>query len=1260
MKNLAITLVAFISCVSSAARGKSNCVWYGECGNARGFKQPCPANHTALQLDHEEAEKILLKRCPHLFNGSEPPKTCCDPNQIMTMDKSLQMAEAIFGRCESCAKNLFRSICDFTCASDQARFMKATNWATEPSTGKEYITSVQIYISQEYTHATRESCSRVINPMTGTSALDIACGGNTGNKCTAERWFNFMGNSTINVMAPFDLVYCYHGEDALAPGPPLNPPTKLCSEAYDNSSSACSCVDCPGSCSSNDQWEISTPSFEFWGISGYGLIVGAVVVFISSCWSIVLIYLRKRTARIDRPIVTIRPVDQRPTRNLNTVTERIFVAWGRAFAQSPAVVLLSTAFIVIALSIGIKFLIVTVNPIEIWASPTSQSRIDKDYFDKHFQPFYRTEQIYLKSVGLEKITHETSIGTLVFGPVFQKEFLLAVYHLQDKIMQLGQDTDEGLEKICYAPVQNEFTGPVTLPLCTVQSVWGYFQNDLDLFNSTTNDNGYEENYLDQLYLCIQNSYNPECLSTYNGPVIPDITFGGYLQPDQITVEVSDYINATGLVLSFMVRNSLNETEIEPMLKWEQKYLDFLKNWTENEKPEYMEIAYSAERSIEDELKRTSIAESRTMVISYLVMFVYIACALGKFKRSVTCFVTTRFFLSIGGIVMVLASVSASLGIFGYIGVPTTLLTIEVIPFLVLAVGVDNIFILVQTHDRYPRKSSETVVDHMGLILGMVGPSMLLTSISECLCFAIGTLSKMPAVNTFAMYASVSILINFLLQITAFVSLLALDTRRYEGGRFDMLCCVGLDSQSIINTDKGSVQKFFEDYYTPFLMKKRVRIVILTIFVAVLTIHIVVAPQIEIGLEQKLSMPEDSYVLKYFQYMDDLLSMGPPVYFVVTSGLNYSLTSVQNAICGGPQCNSNSLYSQLFSAANQSLQSYLAKPGSSWLDDYFDWTSVQSCCKYFPNNGSFCPHDSAGCLSCQIDKANMSSRPTTESFRKYISYFVSDIPDAYCAKGGRAAYYDALTYFYDEYGRIDVGDTYFMSYHSPLKKSSDWYKALEAARFVAKNITNTINEANLSDEKIRVFPYSVFYVFYEQYLTIWYETLESLGLSLFVIFVVTYLLTGRSLFSAFIVLLTVTMIIINLAGFMHWCNVSLNAVSLVNLVMGVGISVEFCSHVVHHYLYSDAETRVGKIAATLNTIGSSVFAGITLTKLVGIIVLAFAKTQIFQVFYFRMYLGILLMGATHGLIFLPALLSFIGPLDNANRGLENGYSSTFCK
>ena len=55
-------------------------------------------------------------------------------------------------------------------------------------------------------------------------------------------------------------------------------------------------------------------------------------------------------------------------------------------------------------------------------------------------------------------------------------------------------------------------------------------------------------------------------------------------------------------------------------------------------------------------------------------------------------------LAVAGVVIVMMSVVAGAGLCVYCGVKATLIISEVIPFLVLAIGVDNIYIITNAFD----------------------------------------------------------------------------------------------------------------------------------------------------------------------------------------------------------------------------------------------------------------------------------------------------------------------------------------------------------------------------------------------------------------------------------------------------------------------------------------------------------------------------------------------------------------------------------
>ncbi len=106
----------------------------------------------------------------------------------------------------------------------------------------------------------------------------------------------------------------------------------------------------------------------------------------------------------------------------------------------------------------------------------------------------------------------------------------------------------------------------------------------------------------------------------------------------------------------------------------------------------------------------------------------------------------------------------------------------------------------------------------------------------------------------------------------------------------------------------------------------------------------------------------------------------------------------------------------------------------------------------------------------------------------------------------------------------------------------------------------------------VFPYSLFFVFFDQYAHIVSIAQQVLGLGLASVLVVTALFLG-SWRSGIIVTGVVALTVVNVMGVMGLWGVSLNAISLVNLVISLGIAVEFCAHVARSFMNSGSGVTV---------------------------------------------------------------------------------------
>lgn len=540
----------------------------------------------------------------------------------------------------------------------------------------------------------------------------------------------------------------------------------------------------------------------------------------------------------------------------------LFRRYAKLVGKYPLIFITISFLMSVALSVGILTvgLQIDTDPQRIWVPQNSDTALQQAYFDAAFDPFFRINQVIIvldnvdpedSSVSLSSSASSSSAASFssiltqddddtpnssdnsTAAGILRRDYLEAIYNLQTLLTNTAANNIEQtvLNDICYKPIVGKG--------CLVETPLDFFRSNITLIKELT------PALIQDALSCrpILGATTIPCMSTIGVPVLPAVVLGDIHCPTSTIPGYNFSVcggcgnAASAVMLTFLLQNTAETTSLAE--SWEHDvFLPLVSSFTYPG----LKVSYMAERSISDELEVVDEQNQFVVVISYAAMFCYIAFALGKFPHPIA----SRSLLGLQGVIIVVFSVTSALGIAAYAGIHITMIVTEVVPFLILAIGVDNMFIITKAIDRrwwgplgsplggtssssasaiksmnndyVPSSSSSATTTVTGLTItpvpialtprstaatflgtdiyqatidaiAEVGPTITAAAICEVLAFAIGLTTMIPALQQFCAVAAMAVAIDYTLQLTWFLPAVILDAQRQEARRMDVFPCV---------------------------------------------------------------------------------------------------------------------------------------------------------------------------------------------------------------------------------------------------------------------------------------------------------------------------------------------------------------------------------------------------------------------------------------------------------------------------------------
>ena len=542
---------------------------------------------------------------------------------------------------------------------------------------------------------------------------------------------------------------------------------------------------------------------------------------------------------------------------------------------------------------------------------------------------------------------------------------------------------------------------------------------------------------------------------------------------------------------------------------------------------------------------------------------------------------SRWSLGLWCVTAVMLSVGASFGILMGCGMVFSLTSSAVI-FVLLGLGVDDAFVIVAAIDRQDR---DLPIPHrIAMGLSSAGGSITLTSVTDLVAFAVGTSTVVPALSSFCAYASVAVTCNLMMQCTFFVAFATFEERRIAKGQtWRKHGCCPCPSAADAAAGIASTPRDADPHRS---ISQRV-----------------------IG-----------------GWLPNAILSGPGKVLVLASAAAFL------AVAGVG-----------VSHLKMDFKFEWFVPKGHWVKDVMALRET-----HFSTGGRVPVGLYTGAADYYTHRAAFKSMTTAFQANAYVApSSVSSWQDAFAlSQAGQPAIADSATYHAKVKafvgsasgsafaknvvfapGTNNIVATFVPGFFAAFAGAAQELKAMDSVRTIAA----------IAPE-LKMVSYSVIFVFGEGLKVVEVEVVRNIVLAAGCVFLVCWALL-HSLMAAGLVLLVVTMIDVCLLGFTHWIGESINMVTAINLLLAVGLCVDYAAHIAHSFMEA-VGTRQERAHLALSTIGPSVFNG-GMSTLLATIIMVTAKTYVFQSFG-KMFALIVFFGVYFGMMVLPVLLSIIGP------------------